>query len=114
MYRRPTDEELQYGLEEGGLEEIGDQERRGYGIFTRSAMECDEINRYDACYYNEPMPSDEDCAIEAERSGFCKIIPISELPENFKTEFGDDARWFGWVDTPKNRKTIADWTARCC
>ena len=74
MYRRPTDEELQYGLEEGDLEEIGDQERRGYGIFTRSAMECAELDRVDACYYNEPMSSDEDCAMEAERSGFCRII----------------------------------------
>ena len=84
MYRRPTDEELQSSLEEGDLEEIGDEERRGYGIFTRSAMGCDELTRLDPCYYNEPMPSDEDCAMEAERSGFCRIIPVNELPADVK------------------------------
>ena len=33
-------------------------------------------------------------------------IPEDELPENF------DRRYLGWIDTPENRKAIADYCAR--
>lgn len=114
MYRKPTEKELAYAIAEGELEEIGDAERRGYAVTVHGSMNCEEIQRISACYYEDPQPDDEDCAIEAERSGFCKIIPISELPENFKTEWGGDARWFGWIDTPENRKAIADYAKIYC
>lgn len=127
-YRKPTEKELEYGFKEDELgelfddiSELPDDYRRGFTMACRSGMSigdkaCMEIQRISACYldYPEPMPTDEDCAHEAERIGYCRIIPIDELPKNFKTEFGDDARWFGWVDTPENREVIRKWTEKCC
>ena len=51
---------------------------------------------------------DEDAAREAERIGYCKIIPVDELPYNFYID-GHDVRFFGWVDTPDNRKAIKEY-----
>ena len=46
--------------------------------------------------------SDDDAVLAAIDAGI-KIIPIEELPENF------DRRYFGWIDTPENRKAIEDY-----
>lgn len=51
---------------------------------------------------------DDEAAKEAERIGYCKIIPVDELPYNFYID-GYDARYFGWVDTPDNRKAIKEY-----
>lgn len=51
---------------------------------------------------------DDVAAKEAERIGYCKIIPVDELPYNFYID-GYDARYFGWVDTPDNRKAIKEY-----
>lgn len=48
--------------------------------------------------------SDEEAARAAEKDGY-KIIPIDELPANFME------KKYIWVDTPWNRKNIADWCA---
>lgn len=45
-------------------------------------------------------------AKEAKRIGFCKIIPVKELPKGF------DMRYFGWIDTPENRKAIENYCNR--
>ena len=51
---------------------------------------------------------DDVAAKEAERIGYCKIIPVDELPYNFYID-GYDVRFFGWVDTPDNRKAIKEY-----
>lgn len=51
---------------------------------------------------------DDVAAKEAERIGYCKIIPVDELPYNFYID-GYDARYFGWVDTPDNRRAIKEY-----
>ena len=114
MYIKPseilkdlTDEEREY------LEGEYDKEllERGYDIFDFNCTGLLEIERLDAIYCGYcgenvgvfDDVSDEDCAIEAERSGFCKIIPVDELPKNF------EYRYFGWIDTPENRKNIRNY-----
>ncbi|MEE3416425.1 MAG: hypothetical protein VZR53_13770 [Prevotella sp.] len=71
-----------------------------------------EIERIDDCYVgftaNDPYCEDIDCAIEAARSGFCKIIPIAELPKRLANKIGCP-NYYGWIDTPKNRKAIAEY-----
>ena len=64
----------------------------------------DDIRFYSDGFYDV---TDEDCAIEAERSGFCKIIPVEELPKNMVYN-GNDRRYFGWIDTPENRRRISE------
>lgn len=46
--------------------------------------------------------SDEDAVEQAIRDGV-NIIPVEDLPENF------DRRYFGWIDTPENRKIIDEY-----
>ena len=46
--------------------------------------------------------------LQSERIGYCKIIPVNELPYNFYID-GHDVRFFGWVDTPDNRKAIKEY-----
>lgn len=83
---------------------------RGYDIFDFDGTGLLEIERIDAVYLGNDVvanaPTDEDCAREADRSGFCKIIPVDELPDQFIV-CGEDRRYFGWVDTPENRLAIS-------
>lgn len=102
MYKKPTEEQIEYAVEEGWFREVAE---RGYDIFDFDGTGLLEINRIDDVYVGwgkngTTEVDDDDCAVEAERSGFCKIIPVDELPENF------DRRYFGWVDTPENRENI--------
>ena len=55
-----------------------------------------------------PLNVDSSASIEIKRIGFCRIIPVDELPENF------DRRYFGWVDTPENRKAIKAYCEKYC
>lgn len=97
MYKAPTEEQIEAGIDFWWSEE---QSKRGYDIFDCNGTGLLEINRIDDVYGNSGV-TDYDCAKEAERSGFCKIIPVRELPKNFCY------RYFGWIDTPENRKNIA-------
>lgn len=103
-YRKPTKKQIEHGRMEGWSLEACE---RGYDIFDFDGTGMLEINAIGDVYLvpgtNCDGYDDEACAIEAERTGFCKIIPVDELPENF------DRRYFGWIDTPENRKTIEDY-----
>lgn len=96
MYVKPTEEQKEFAREWGWDE---DQIERGYDVFDYDGTGLLEINRIDDIYCNTDV-SDVDCAREAERTGFCKIIPVRELPKNF------EYRYFGWIDTPENRERI--------
>lgn len=101
MYIKPTQEMVETAIENGWTKDAAE---RGYDIFEFNNTGLLEIEKIDCAYdgVTEDI-DDEDCAIEAQRSGFCKIIPVDELPENF------ERRYFGWVDTPENRTAIADY-----
>lgn len=98
-YRKPTQKQIEYVMNEGYSRE---EAERGYAVFDFDGTGMLEIEAIEGIRY------DDDCAIEAERSGFCKIIPVDELPENF------DRRYFGWVDTPENRKAIQEYCDKYC
>lgn len=102
MYKKPTQEQIKYGIECGWTKE---EAERGYTVMTTTGGKLLEICRIDCIWVGwgedgSTEVDDDDCSIEAERSGFCKIIPVEELPENF------EYRYFGWVDTPENRAAI--------
>jgi hypothetical protein len=99
-YRKPMEDEIACGLEEGWSKEACE---RGYDIFDYDGTGLLNISRIDDVFAWSDV-TDIDCAIEAERSGFCKIIPVEELPEHFSY------KCFGWIDTPENRKAIEDYT----
>lgn len=79
----------------------------GFAIFNPCGYGMYEIERIDDLYAGTDV-TDEDCAREAERIGYCKIIPVDELPK----EMPENMRYFGWVDTPENRKAIANYCER--
>ena len=100
MYMKPTEEQINYAISAGWSKA---EAERGYAIMVREGML--EVCRIDCEWvgWGENGTTDiddEDCAHEAERLGICKIIPVDELPANF------EYRYFGWVDTPKNRTAI--------
>ena len=65
------------------------------------------IEKIDDCFFGADFEnSDYLAAKEAKRIGFCKIIPVKELPKEF------DMRYFGWIDTPENRKAIENYCNR--
>ena len=107
MYVKPTKEGIEWAMEDGWDREAAE---RGYDIFDFDNTGLLEVERIDACYAecNCEDVTDDDCAIEAERSGFCKIIPADELPNPFIVN-GYDRRFYGWVDTPENRKAIEEY-----
>lgn len=108
MYTKPKKEFIEDAIYDGWAPAVAAE--RGYDIFDFDGTGLLEIERIDAVYLGndvvENVPTDEDCAREAELSGFCKIIPIDELPNPFIVN-GEDRRYFGWVDTPENRLAIS-------
>lgn len=106
-YRYPTKDEAKIAFEEWGWPKS--EAERGFTIFNYNGTGLLNIEVIGACY-RDNMPTDEEASIEAERIGFCKIIPINELPINFRKRYG----FFGWVDTPGNRKRIKEFTDMYC
>lgn len=102
MYIKPTKKMVKTGIEYGLTRE---QAERGYDIFDYDGTGMLEIERIDDIFYNTEV-TDEACARQAEKDGFCKIIPIQELPKAMKDE---GLYYFGWVDTPENRKAIEEY-----
>lgn len=99
MYKKPTEEMISNAVDNGWSKEDAE---RGYAVFDFNRTGLLEIEKIDAVFTGTDYDvTDEDCAKEAEKSGFCKIIPVDELPENMA-----DKRKYGWVDTPENRKNI--------
>ena len=98
-YVYPTKEEVSILLNNGWsiLQSV-----LGFSIFNYNGYGLLNVENIGAFNY------DEDAAREAERIGYCKIIPVDELPYNFYID-GYDARYFGWVDTPDNRKAIKEY-----
>lgn len=50
----------------------------------------------------EDIAIDDMAALQALEDGYCKIVPIDELPEKLPEKY----KFFGWVDTPENRKIL--------
>ena len=82
-YVKPTKRQVEAGLECGwNLEQC----ERGYAIMNFNGLGLLEIEAIGDVYLSvdgDEGYDDEACAIEAERSGFCKIIPVNELPNPF-------------------------------
>ena len=101
MYIKPTNQQVKNGMECGWKKEDAE---RGFAIFDFNGTGMLDIEVINDIYYStnsrDDIPTDEDCAYEAERLGICKIIPIEELPENF--EF----KCRVWIDTAENREQI--------
>lgn len=73
---------------------------RGYAITDRDGMlEIEKIDEMDK------FESDSQAVRQAIRDGVPFIMP-DELPKDFPY------RWFGWIDTPGNRKAILDYAAK--
>lgn len=98
-YKYPAEVEVAILLDEGYsiLQSV-----LGFDIFDYNGYGLLNVESIGAFNY------DDDAAREAERIGYCKIIPVDELPYNFYID-GYDARYFGWVDTPDNRKAIKEY-----
>lgn len=98
-YKYPTKEEVSMLLDNGWsiLQSV-----LGFEIFDYNGYNLLGVESICGLNHNE------DAAREAERIGYCKIIPVDELPYNFYID-GYDARYFGWVDTPDNRKAIKEY-----
>lgn len=102
MYHKPTEKHIKYAIKEGWERE---EAERGYTIFSLGDNGPLHVERIDDAYSPNDDIDDEDCAKEAEKNGYCKIIPVSELPV-VMYYMGRDLRFFGWVDTPENREHI--------
>ena len=91
-----NEEFIEEAVNDWGIELVN----KGYDIFDfdgTGMLEIEEIGATDA--FNGSDAAATDHAVE---DGI-KIIPIDELPKNF------DRRYFGWIDTPENRKVIEDY-----
>lgn len=102
MYKKPTEYGIKNAMECGWTKE---QAERGYDIFNYDGLNLYEIEAIGDCYPDDCY-NDDEWVREAEKSGYCEIIPIEELPEKFIRYDGLNLRWFGWVDTPENRENI--------
>lgn len=100
-YNYPTKEGIKFAMDWGWSKE---EAERGFEIFDFDGTGLLEIEAICDCYPDGDC-DDEAAAREAERTGFCKIIPIDELPDPFIVN-GNSRRYFGWVDTPENRERI--------
>ena len=85
-------------IDRWGIDDIN----RGYAFMDYDNTGMIEVNRIDDVMAFE---TDEEAVEQAVNDGV-KIIPIEELPEDF------DRRYFGWVDTNENRKSISDYCVR--
>ena len=92
------DGEVEEKVKDWGVENCN----RGYEIFDFDGTGMLEVNKIDElCVFED----DEEAVEQAIKDGV-KFIPIEELPENF------ERRYLGWIDTPENRKQIAEFCAK--
>ncbi len=103
-YNYPTEEGIKIAMKYGWTRE---QAERGFEIFDFDGLGLLEIEAICDCYPDGDY-DDEAAAREAERIGYCKIIPVDELPDPFIID-EIDRRYFGWVDTFENRERIEDY-----
>ena len=72
------------------------EHRKGYVIAAFNFTDMLEVERDDSMDIFE----DDEQAVEAAVADGIRIIPVDELPESF------DRRYYGWIDTPENRRAI--------
>jgi hypothetical protein len=96
-YNYPTEERIREAIKCGWSKERAE---RGFDIFECEGTGLLFVDLINQCHYGTDMTA-RLAAQEAERIGFCKIIPIDELPINF-----DMRKEYYWVDTPRNRAMI--------
>ena len=72
------------------------EHRKGYVIAAFNLTDMLDVERDDSMNVYE----DDEQAVEAAVADGIRIIPVDELPENF------DRRYYGWIDTPENRRAI--------
>lgn len=93
------EEAIEYAIFTWGVENVNN----GYAIFDfdgTGLLQIEAIGDVNA------YESDSEAVKQAVADGI-KIIPIEELPDNF------DRKYFGWIDTPKNRKNIKHYCNKC-
>ena len=76
---------------------------KGYDTFNYDGLgllEIEAIGDVDAF--------DDDEAVNHAIADGVKIIPVEELPEKF------DKKFFGWIDTPENRRNILEYVDKYC
>lgn len=76
--------------------------KRGYALTDFDSTGMLEIQKIDT---DDRFPDDEAAVQQAIKDGV-RIIPVDELPANFSR------RYLGWVDTPENRKRIAEYAEK--
>ena len=111
-YQYPTKNDINYAIKNGWSKEDA---KRGFCICDFEGLGLYEINAiFEAHIETYNSYDDELAAREAERIGYCKIIPVDELPNPFGYFTKNDRRYFGWVDTPENRKNIKEYCDKYC
>ena len=71
---------------------------KGYDIFDFDGTGMLQIEAIGDCGLYDDSKATQDAVNDG-----IKIIPVDELPANF------DRRYFGWIDTPENRKAIQNY-----
>lgn len=98
-YKKPTPAGVANAIAEGWDAEKAE---KGYTVFDCGNTGMLDIERIDDAYiHDQPEVSDLDCAVQAAIEGE-HIIPVNQLPD----ELSDEFRYFGWLDTPVNRRVI--------
>ena len=111
-YQYPTKNDINYAIKNGWSKEDAE---RGFCICDFEGLGLYEINAiFEAHIETYNSYDDELAAREAERIGYCKIIPVDELPNPFSYFTKNDRRYFGWIDTPENRKNIKEYCDKYC
>lgn len=111
-YQYPTKNDINYAIKNGWSKEDAE---RGFCICDFEGLGLYEINAiFEAHIETYNSYDDELAAREAERIGYCKIIPVDELPNPFGYFTKNDRRYFGWIDTPENRKNIKEYCDKYC
>ena len=111
-YQYPTKNDINYAIKNGWSKEDAE---RGFCICDFEGLGLYEINAiFEAHIETYNSYDDELAAREAERIGYCKIIPVDELPNPFGYFTKNDRRYFGWINTPENRKNIKEYCDKYC
>ena len=94
------EEAIKEVVDDWGAESVN----KGYELFV-SMVSNDGMVQVERIDDVGAFDGDDEAIEQAIKDGI-KIIPVDELPENFWYRF------FGWVDTPENRKAIERWCNR--